>query len=189
MVTYHPQWLKVRELIAEGAIGRLRHVQGAFTYFNIDPANMRNKPRARRRRPARHRRLSDRGDPLRHRQGAGAGAGDGRARPNFGTDIYSSIRADFGGFELSFYLLDPDGGAPADGLPRREGLHRGALRRSMPAIYDHANRAAQSGTTRRRSSASPAYASTGCRPRPSPARPGARDVRSSRSRIRSATRN
>jgi predicted dehydrogenase len=30
MVTYHPQWHKVRELIAEGAIGRLRHVQGAF---------------------------------------------------------------------------------------------------------------------------------------------------------------
>src|SRR5690606_21939397 len=29
MVTCHPQWQKARELIAEGAIGRLRHVQGA----------------------------------------------------------------------------------------------------------------------------------------------------------------
>src|SRR4029079_17912190 len=28
MVTYHPQWLKVRELIGAGAVGRLRHVQG-----------------------------------------------------------------------------------------------------------------------------------------------------------------
>ena len=28
MVTYHPQWLKVRELLASGAIGQLRHVQG-----------------------------------------------------------------------------------------------------------------------------------------------------------------
>ena len=42
MVTYHPQWMKVRDLIANGAIGTLRHVQGAFTYFNTDPANMRN---------------------------------------------------------------------------------------------------------------------------------------------------
>ena len=42
MVTYHPQWAKVRDLIAHGAIGNLRHVQGAFTYFNTDPANMRN---------------------------------------------------------------------------------------------------------------------------------------------------
>src|SRR6185369_6208784 len=31
MVTYHPQWLKVRELVRSGAIGKLRHVQGAFT--------------------------------------------------------------------------------------------------------------------------------------------------------------
>jgi predicted dehydrogenase len=43
MVTYHPQWLKVRELVRSGAIGRLRHVQGAFTYFNVDPKNMRNQ--------------------------------------------------------------------------------------------------------------------------------------------------
>ena len=42
MVIYHPQWIKVRELIAAGAIGTLRHVQGAFTYHNVDPANMRN---------------------------------------------------------------------------------------------------------------------------------------------------
>ncbi len=44
MVTYSPVWHKVRSLLAEGAIGRLRHVQGAFTYFNRDPANMRNVP-------------------------------------------------------------------------------------------------------------------------------------------------
>ena len=31
-------------MIAEGAIGRLRHVQGAFTYFNRDAGNMRNIP-------------------------------------------------------------------------------------------------------------------------------------------------
>lgn len=44
MVYYHPQWIKLQELLAEGAIGRLRHVQGAFSYFNVDPGNMRNQP-------------------------------------------------------------------------------------------------------------------------------------------------
>ena len=31
MVTYHPQWIKVRDLVQSGAIGTLRYVQGAFT--------------------------------------------------------------------------------------------------------------------------------------------------------------
>lgn len=104
MVTYHPQWLKVRELVREGAIGRLRHVQGAFSYYNRDPDNMRNRPEL------------------------GGGAlpdigvyptvtarfvtGEEPARlqaqverdPDFGTDIHASVRADFGSFELSFYV-------------------------------------------------------------------------------------
>lgn len=42
MVTHHPQWQRVRELLAQGAIGRLQHVQGGFTFFNDDPANIRN---------------------------------------------------------------------------------------------------------------------------------------------------
>ena len=44
MITYHPQWAKVRELINEDRIGPLKHVQGAFSYFNKDPLNMRNQP-------------------------------------------------------------------------------------------------------------------------------------------------
>nr|MBX2884355.1 Gfo/Idh/MocA family oxidoreductase [Granulosicoccus sp.] len=44
MVTYHPQWLKVKSLIAKGAIGRLRRIDASFTYFNRDPDNMRNQP-------------------------------------------------------------------------------------------------------------------------------------------------
>ena len=43
MVAYHPQWHRVRELIQDGSIGSLRHIQGAFTYFNKDPHNMRNQ--------------------------------------------------------------------------------------------------------------------------------------------------
>lgn len=44
MVTHHPQWTKARDLIADGAIGTLRAVQGAFSFHNADPTNIRNKP-------------------------------------------------------------------------------------------------------------------------------------------------
>ena len=30
--------------VRDGAIGTLRHIQGAFTYHNVDPENMRNRP-------------------------------------------------------------------------------------------------------------------------------------------------
>lgn len=43
MIVHHPQWQRVRALIAEGAIGALRHVDGAFSYNNPDPANIRNR--------------------------------------------------------------------------------------------------------------------------------------------------
>jgi predicted dehydrogenase len=43
MVVHHPQWLRVREMLAAGTIGPLRHVQGAFSFFNDDPANIRNQ--------------------------------------------------------------------------------------------------------------------------------------------------
>ncbi|MCM2396976.1 Gfo/Idh/MocA family oxidoreductase [Rhizobium sp. S95] len=104
MVTYAPVWRKVRSLLAEGAIGQLRHVQGAFTYFNRDPANMRNKPE-----------LGGGGLPdigvypaISTRFATGTEPQRVQAvverDPEFGTDIYASIKADFGGFELSFYV-------------------------------------------------------------------------------------
>jgi predicted dehydrogenase len=43
MVTHHPQWIRARQLVRQGAIGRLRQVQGAFTFFNEDPGNIRNR--------------------------------------------------------------------------------------------------------------------------------------------------
>ena len=42
MVTHHPQWQRAREIVQGGAIGRLRQVQGAFSFMNRDPANIRN---------------------------------------------------------------------------------------------------------------------------------------------------
>ncbi len=42
MVRTHPQWLRTRELVQQGALGRLHLIQGAFSYFNADPGNIRN---------------------------------------------------------------------------------------------------------------------------------------------------
>ena len=43
MVRSHPQWLRLRELLDEGRIGELRSVLGFFSYFNINPENIRNQ--------------------------------------------------------------------------------------------------------------------------------------------------
>lgn len=42
MIRTHPQWLRVHRLIAEGLIGDLRSIGGFFSYYNVDPANIRN---------------------------------------------------------------------------------------------------------------------------------------------------
>ena len=42
MYRLHPSWEAVREVVASGRIGRLRAVQSWFSYFNDDPANIRN---------------------------------------------------------------------------------------------------------------------------------------------------
>jgi predicted dehydrogenase len=42
MVRTHPQWVETRRLIREGRIGSLRSITGFFSYFNPDPANIRN---------------------------------------------------------------------------------------------------------------------------------------------------
>ena len=43
MVRYHPQWRQARDWIAEGRIGDLVAVQTAFSYFNRDAGNIRNR--------------------------------------------------------------------------------------------------------------------------------------------------
>jgi len=43
MVRTHPQWLETRRLIRSGRIGSLRSITGFFSYFNPDPANIRNQ--------------------------------------------------------------------------------------------------------------------------------------------------
>ena len=42
MVRHHPQWIKARDLARAGKLGQLRAIQSLFSYFNIDPKNVRN---------------------------------------------------------------------------------------------------------------------------------------------------
>lgn len=44
MIVHHPQWQRARALLAEGAVGRLIHVDGFFSFDNADPENIRNRP-------------------------------------------------------------------------------------------------------------------------------------------------
>lgn len=104
MVTYHPQWHKVRALLADGAVGTLRQVDAAFTYFNRDPHNMRNQ------RALGGGAIPDIGvyptvvtrfatgvEPLRVHAAIDYD-------PDFQTDRYASVRVDFGEFEQTFYI-------------------------------------------------------------------------------------
>jgi len=43
MVRLHPQWLAARQLVRDGHIGALRTIHTTFSYFNDDPANIRNQ--------------------------------------------------------------------------------------------------------------------------------------------------
>jgi predicted dehydrogenase len=43
MIRSYPQWLRLRELLDQRRIGELRSIAGLFSYFNNDPANIRNQ--------------------------------------------------------------------------------------------------------------------------------------------------
>ncbi|MCX5494998.1 Gfo/Idh/MocA family oxidoreductase [Kaistia dalseonensis] len=44
MIRHHPQWHEVRRLLRAGRIGPVHTVQTFFSFLNIDPNNIRNKP-------------------------------------------------------------------------------------------------------------------------------------------------
>ncbi|QHQ37187.1 Gfo/Idh/MocA family protein [Algicella marina] len=104
MVTYHPQWKKVKQLLHDGAIGRLRHVQGAFSYYNVDETNMRNVPELGGGAlpdigvyPTVTTRFATGLEPKRV-------SAEVERDPKFGTDIYARVAADFGEFRMDFYV-------------------------------------------------------------------------------------
>ena len=101
MVLHHPQWHLVRDLLADGAIGTLEHVEGRFTYTNRDLGNIRHQ-------------ADMGGGGLRDvgvypcitaRFATGAEPTHLRAdiRPPSGVDTFARVWADFDSFTMSFY--------------------------------------------------------------------------------------
>lgn len=43
MIVHHPQFVRARELVQTGAIGKLVHVDATFSFYNDDTANIRNR--------------------------------------------------------------------------------------------------------------------------------------------------
>ena len=94
MIVHHPQWQRARQLLADGAVGRLWRIDGAFSFNNRDPGNIRN-------------RADMGGGCLRDigvyvmggtRFATGLEATDVRARIQWqdGVDVYAAITAKFG---------------------------------------------------------------------------------------------
>ncbi len=44
MYRFHPQWIKVKELVRSGQLGEVKEIQSFFSYHNVDPNNIRNMP-------------------------------------------------------------------------------------------------------------------------------------------------
>ena len=43
MYRFHPQWQRARQLVLEGGVGELRTIQTFFSYYEVDPNNIRNR--------------------------------------------------------------------------------------------------------------------------------------------------
>lgn len=104
MVHYHPQWQQVKNWLEQGKIGRLRHIQSAFSYYNRDPGNMRNQPA-----------LGGGGIPdigvyptvtARHVTGQEPlkVRADIEFDAEFGTDSYANIQYKFADFDMTFFV-------------------------------------------------------------------------------------
>ena len=104
MYRLHPSWLKVRELVASGAIGELLSIQTRFAYFNNDPSNIRNKTETG------GGALMDIGSYATNLSRMIFGSEPTRVQaavrrdPDFGTDTVTSALLDFGDSQASFVV-------------------------------------------------------------------------------------
>jgi predicted dehydrogenase len=101
MVAHHPQWALVRDLLAQGAIGQLEHIEGCFTYTNRDLGNIRHDPakgggglRDVGVYPCITARMATGAEPTRLQSDI---------RYQNGVDIFARVWADFPDFTMSFY--------------------------------------------------------------------------------------
>lgn len=104
MVTHHPQWHKVRDLLANGAVGQLRHVQASFSFFNDDADNTRNKTETG------GGAIPDIGVYPMITTRFATGAEPKRVRsqiefdPASNVDVFANVTAEFEGFSQNFYV-------------------------------------------------------------------------------------
>jgi predicted dehydrogenase len=42
MIRTHPQWVRAKAIVEAGELGEVRAISGFFSYYNVDPANVRN---------------------------------------------------------------------------------------------------------------------------------------------------
>jgi predicted dehydrogenase len=42
MVRFHPQWQRARDIVRSGELGEPRAIRAVFSYYNVDPTNVRN---------------------------------------------------------------------------------------------------------------------------------------------------
>ncbi|MBD3669129.1 MAG: Gfo/Idh/MocA family oxidoreductase [Gammaproteobacteria bacterium] len=96
MIVHHPQWIRAKELYQTGAIGNLLQVDGVFSYNNVDPENVRNKPETG------GGGIRDIGvytyGATRFVTGAEPKSLDARLRYESGVDVVAEVSADFGNF-------------------------------------------------------------------------------------------
>ncbi len=123
MYRLHPSWVAVRELVAAGRIGRLTAIHSWFSYFNDDPADIRNI------RSAGGGALYDVGcyNVNLSRMLFGSEPTDVQAviarDEASGVDIVTSAMLDFPGRRGQLHLLDPDRVGPAGPHLRDDGAH------------------------------------------------------------------
>ena len=43
MYRFHPQWQRTKKMVVDGVIGELKTIQVFFSYYNVDPNNIRNQ--------------------------------------------------------------------------------------------------------------------------------------------------
>ena len=103
MVRQHPQWQKARELAQKGRLGTARRDPGAVQLQQPRSQQYPQHERHRRRRPSRHRLLSDPCRALHLRRGAAPRRRAIDRDPKFGIDRTTSALVDFGeGRHLTF---------------------------------------------------------------------------------------
>ena len=103
MIVFHPQWQRVKSLILEGAIGKLVHVYGAFSFDNReDRDNIRNRAETG------GGALRDIGvyifGSTRFVTGQEPDEVTARIRYENGVDVFSDVQAQFPGFTYSAYV-------------------------------------------------------------------------------------